>query len=235
MMDYLKYNNNVFSPLSDFNSALHSPPSFANAHPNILLDELSVSDDDKFFFDDSQHHLNILQFNQQQLLLNRQFQQQSQSLQQSQQQQDDLNNNGPSINNRKLGLYKTELCRSWEEKGTCRYGNKCQFAHGEEELRNVRRHPKVSLAFLFLILLIKNLFSLKLNFVLLIGIRVLVLTVNVVVSFIQLSILMAHQIQIITTQIVTQIVTQTITSILTPMLTHVLLLLLRLSHKVTQF
>ena len=51
--------------------------------------------------------------------------------------------NGPSANNRKLGLYKTELCRSWEEKGTCRYGAKCQFAHGEEELRKVQRHPKV--------------------------------------------------------------------------------------------
>ncbi|KAL0950810.1 hypothetical protein HGRIS_007574 [Hohenbuehelia grisea] len=49
---------------------------------------------------------------------------------------------GPSANNRKLGLYKTELCRSWEEKGSCRYGNKCQFAHGEDELRNVARHPK---------------------------------------------------------------------------------------------
>ncbi|EEB98088.1 hypothetical protein MPER_02466, partial [Moniliophthora perniciosa FA553] len=31
---------------------------------------------------------------------------------------------GPSANNRKLGLYKTELCRSWEEKGSCRYGAK---------------------------------------------------------------------------------------------------------------
>lgn len=50
--------------------------------------------------------------------------------------------NGPSANNRKLGLYKTELCRSWEEKGSCRYGSKCQFAHGEEELRKVPRHPK---------------------------------------------------------------------------------------------
>lgn len=29
---------------------------------------------------------------------------------------------GPSPHNRKLGLYKTELCRSWEEKGSCRYG-----------------------------------------------------------------------------------------------------------------
>jgi tristetraprolin/butyrate response factor 1 len=55
----------------------------------------------------------------------------------------DLGGNGPSANNRKLGLYKTELCRSWEEKGTCRYGPKCQFAHGEEEIRKVARHPKV--------------------------------------------------------------------------------------------
>ena len=55
---------------------------------------------------------------------------------------------GPSANNRKLGLYKTELCRSWEEKGSCRYGAKCQFAHGEEELRKVQRHPKVCRPFL---------------------------------------------------------------------------------------
>jgi len=54
---------------------------------------------------------------------------------------------GPSANNRKLGLYKTELCRSWEEKGTCRYGPKCQFAHGEDELKRVQRHPKVRIVF----------------------------------------------------------------------------------------
>jgi butyrate response factor 1 len=39
-------------------------------------------------------------------------------------------------------LYKTELCRSFAETGTCRYGLKCQFAHGKEELRPVQRHPK---------------------------------------------------------------------------------------------
>jgi len=39
-------------------------------------------------------------------------------------------------------LYKTELCRSWVETGSCRYGTKCQFAHGEQELRPIMRHPK---------------------------------------------------------------------------------------------
>jgi hypothetical protein len=39
-------------------------------------------------------------------------------------------------------LYKTELCRSYEETGTCRYGSKCQFAHGIAEIRPVLRHPK---------------------------------------------------------------------------------------------
>nr|XP_017249306.1 PREDICTED: uncharacterized protein LOC108220134 [Daucus carota subsp. sativus] len=35
-------------------------------------------------------------------------------------------------------FYKTEICRSWEDFGTCRYGAKCQFAHGKEELRPTR-------------------------------------------------------------------------------------------------
>ena len=30
--------------------------------------------------------------------------------------------------------YKTEMCKSWETKGFCVYGNKCRFAHGREEL-----------------------------------------------------------------------------------------------------
>ncbi|KAJ3214128.1 hypothetical protein HDU67_002037 [Dinochytrium kinnereticum] len=43
---------------------------------------------------------------------------------------------------KKVNLYKTELCRSWEETGDCRYGTKCQFAHSQDELRIVDRHPK---------------------------------------------------------------------------------------------
>lgn len=38
--------------------------------------------------------------------------------------------------------YKTELCRPYQENGTCKYGDKCQFAHGHSELRTVNRHPK---------------------------------------------------------------------------------------------
>lgn len=38
--------------------------------------------------------------------------------------------------------YKTELCRPFEENGSCKYGDKCQFAHGAHELRNLVRHPK---------------------------------------------------------------------------------------------
>lgn len=38
--------------------------------------------------------------------------------------------------------YKTELCRSWMDSGSCRYGTKCQFAHGSHELRPIIRHPK---------------------------------------------------------------------------------------------
>lgn len=30
--------------------------------------------------------------------------------------------------------YKTEMCKSWTQKGFCVYGNKCRFAHGRSEL-----------------------------------------------------------------------------------------------------
>ena len=38
--------------------------------------------------------------------------------------------------------YKTELCRSFSEQGRCRYGAKCQYAHGDVELRPVGRQPE---------------------------------------------------------------------------------------------
>ncbi|KAF3845178.1 hypothetical protein F7725_008341 [Dissostichus mawsoni] len=42
--------------------------------------------------------------------------------------------------------YKTELCRPFEENGSCKYGDKCQFAHGIHELRSLSRHPKYKLS-----------------------------------------------------------------------------------------
>merc|ERR1711942_286952 len=39
--------------------------------------------------------------------------------------------------------FKTEICRNFKEKGTCLYGELCQFAHGKHELRkDVVRHNK---------------------------------------------------------------------------------------------
>ena len=38
--------------------------------------------------------------------------------------------------------YKTEICRSFKDNNMCKYGEKCQFAHGEQQLRNVNRHEK---------------------------------------------------------------------------------------------
>ncbi|CAX44259.1 zinc finger-containing regulatory protein, putative [Candida dubliniensis CD36] len=39
-------------------------------------------------------------------------------------------------------LYKTELCASFMKTGVCPYASKCQFAHGESELKHVERPPK---------------------------------------------------------------------------------------------
>lgn len=43
---------------------------------------------------------------------------------------------------KRVALYKTEMCRAWEETGKCKYGDRCQFAHSVDELRIVSRHPK---------------------------------------------------------------------------------------------
>lgn len=58
---------------------------------------------------------------------------------------DDFRSSGDIRSPAKAGKserYKTELCRSFEETGFCKYKEKCQFAHGFQELRNVQRHPK---------------------------------------------------------------------------------------------
>lgn len=43
---------------------------------------------------------------------------------------------------KRIVLYKTEMCRTFEDTGICRYGTKCQFAHDRSELRQVARHPR---------------------------------------------------------------------------------------------
>jgi len=48
----------------------------------------------------------------------------------------------PANNPQNSSRYKTEMCRPYQEHGVCKYGEKCQFAHGTEELRSVNRHPK---------------------------------------------------------------------------------------------
>lgn len=40
----------------------------------------------------------------------------------------------PAHHNKRPELYKTELCRSYSEFGVCKYGLRCQYAHGLEEL-----------------------------------------------------------------------------------------------------
>ncbi len=57
-------------------------------------------------------------------------------------QKDSAKQDGKSNQNVNSSRYKTELCRPFEEHGYCKYGDKCQFAHGSHELRSLNRHPK---------------------------------------------------------------------------------------------
>lgn len=42
-----------------------------------------------------------------------------------------------------MSRFKTELCNNLIELGVCKYGDRCHYAHGAHELRQVsRRHPK---------------------------------------------------------------------------------------------
>jgi len=57
-------------------------------------------------------------------------------------QQQQLDSISKDKNLQSSSRYKTELCRPFEEFSTCKYGDKCQFAHGLKELRSLNRHPK---------------------------------------------------------------------------------------------
>ena len=63
-----------------------------------------------------------------------------------------INNNSSLIKNileeqQAKQKYKTELCKKFQSTGKCPYGNKCQFAHGKDELltkfqgANYKRKP----------------------------------------------------------------------------------------------
>jgi len=52
------------------------------------------------------------------------------------------NSDGNNLKQMNYGRYKTELCRQFSENGECKYGDKCQFAHGVVDLKDVNRHPK---------------------------------------------------------------------------------------------
>lgn len=44
-------------------------------------------------------------------------------------------NNNSSFNYSQSKYYKTVLCRNYQTKGSCQFGEKCKFAHGEEDLK----------------------------------------------------------------------------------------------------
>ncbi|PSK40387.1 hypothetical protein C7M61_000022 [Candidozyma pseudohaemuli] len=52
---------------------------------------------------------------------------------------DDRKSASPRQKHINTQLYKTELCVSYMKMGVCPYGNKCQFAHGQEDLKTVER------------------------------------------------------------------------------------------------
>lgn len=78
---------------------------------------------------------------------NQQHQQQQQQQQQPGMFQEDLEGQRGKRGSTNSSRYKTELCRPFEENGTCKYGDKCQFAHGFHELRGLNRHPKYKTEF----------------------------------------------------------------------------------------
>jgi hypothetical protein len=55
---------------------------------------------------------------------------------------EDSDTKGGFDRDRKAHLYKTEKCRSFEETGQCKYGDRCHFAHSDGEMRHIQRHPR---------------------------------------------------------------------------------------------
>ncbi|KAI5952228.1 hypothetical protein KGF54_003094 [Candida jiufengensis] len=114
------------------NNSIQSPEPFLNSttlQQIYLLDE-EVQSRKKSIIEYTQLDDNLQQ---------QQLQLQFQQLQLQQEQQQQQQNKLKPINTQ---LYKTELCQAFMRMGVCPYGLKCQFAHGEQELKYVERPPK---------------------------------------------------------------------------------------------
>ncbi|KAJ2590093.1 hypothetical protein H4R99_007219 [Coemansia sp. RSA 1722] len=72
---------------------------------------------------------------------NQHYQNQNQNYQQQQQQQQPRTPQSAVTKFDANPLYKTRLCQRFAEKGECPYNDKCQFAHGEAELRVAPEQP----------------------------------------------------------------------------------------------
>lgn len=57
--------------------------------------------------------------------------------------QNELNNlSHGQDSNRNMDRYKTEMCRNFQESGSCKFGERCWFAHGHQDLHSTVRHHK---------------------------------------------------------------------------------------------
>lgn len=50
--------------------------------------------------------------------------------------------------------YKTMMCKHYKSDQGCQYGEKCQFAHGQEELRMSQGMPVIHSHFLYRFIII---------------------------------------------------------------------------------
>ncbi|KAI5960042.1 uncharacterized protein KGF55_004765 [Candida pseudojiufengensis] len=110
------------------NYQLQSPDPFTNS---TTLQQIYLLDEEI-----QSRKTSIIEYNQYDDNLQLQQQQQQQHFQQQQQQQD------AKLKPVNTQLYKTELCQAYMRMGVCPYGLKCQFAHGEQELKYIERPPK---------------------------------------------------------------------------------------------
>ncbi|XP_053568263.1 mRNA decay activator protein ZFP36L2 [Bombina bombina] len=130
----------VGSPVSPTSSSFI--PGFLRRHSTSNLQALTGSSSSKFPSSSNNNVFNGLKesstalLNKENKFRDRSF---SENGERSQQLINLQQKSGAQINSTR---YKTELCRPFEESGACKYGEKCQFAHGFHELRSLTRHPK---------------------------------------------------------------------------------------------